>query len=421
MQRILYVHHCPDRGGASLSLLYLIQQLDRRRFAPTVLFNAPPGSATEPFVQLGIPVIHDMNITTYPHAQGALLRLRSLRPWEIFTLALAVGPSARRFAAFLREHPHDLVHLNSTVQVPAAIGARRAGVPIVWHIREELHPGFFGLRRALVRRCIDRCADAVIAISERNAAMLRPSPKMRIVYNFLEFDRFDRRLDRTAMRRRLGLPEDRPIVLMLGGVVPHKGVRILIEAASHVRTSRPDVLFVVAGIPPTEETSPSLVRGVLRRALEAVEIVENVDREVIRVMREQRLQETVRFVGMRTDVPELLAAADVLAWPAIVSHFSRPLIEAGAMARPVVASDFPASREQVRHGETGLLVPPGDSRAMADAILSIVDQPETSARMGEAGWRLALDRYDARRNAAEIVAIYEDLFNGIKKTRGEGA
>jgi glycosyltransferase involved in cell wall biosynthesis len=108
----------------------------------------------------------------------------------------------------------------------------------------------------------------------------------------------------------------------------------------------------------------------------------------------------------------MLAASDLLVWPANVSHFARPIIEAGAMARPVVASDFPSSRELVRPGETGLLVPPGDPVSLADAILRVLRNPDEERRMGEAGYRLARERYDARVNTEAIVSIYEKVLAG---------
>lgn len=395
-----------------MSLLYLMERLDRKHYSPSILFNAPPGGVVEPFRRLKLRIYHDPSITTYPHTQNARLRLRSLRPWEVVTRAAAILPAARRFARFLREHPQDLVHLNSAVQVPAAIGARLAGVPVVWHVREELYPGLLGVRRAAVRRCIDRCAAAVVAISRRNADALGLPEKAEVVYNFVDFERFDRTLDPAAVRRSLGLPLDRPVVLMLGGVVPHKGAEVLMEAASHVRAARPEVLFVVAGIPPTGVESPSAIKRLLRRGIERTGFVRNVEREVLALMDRHRLHDTVRFIGMRSDVPQLLAASDLLVWPATVSHFSRPIIEAGAMARPVVASDFPADRELVQHGATGLLVRTARPLELAAGILGILSDPEAAHRMGEAGYRLARERYDARRNAESTFAIYERVLSG---------
>src|SRR5207245_4741751 len=114
--------------------------------------------------------------------------------------------------------------------------------------------------------------------------------------------------------------------------------------------------------------------------------------------RRRLLTATVRFVGMHRAVPACLAACDLLVWPASVSPFALPIVEAGAMARPVVASDFPSSRELVRPGETGLLVPHNEPRSLADAILRILRNPEEGQRMGDAGYRLARERYDAQAN-----------------------
>jgi glycosyltransferase involved in cell wall biosynthesis len=270
-----------------------------------------------------------------------------------------------------------------------------------------------GLRMRGVRRCIDRCAAAIVAISRRNADVLRLPDKTEVVYNFVDFGHFDRRLDRVEARRALGLPVDLPIVLMLGGIVPHKGSEILVEAAARMQRTRPEILFVVAGYAPTGEESPSMSKRVLRRWLERTGFVRNVEREVLGLMKRNGLADTVRFVGVRSDVPRLLAASNLLVWPATVSHFSRPIIEAGAMAVPVVASDNPAARELVVHGTTGLLVRGGRPLDLATGILDILSDPERARRMGEAGYELARERYDAGRNAARTFAVYDRVLAGV--------
>lgn len=417
MRRVLYVHHAADLGGASLSMLDVIGALDRARYAPEVLFNCVPGSVRAPFEERDIPIFVDPSISCFPHAQGAWLSLRSLRPWEIVTRALAVWPSARRFRKFLQEHPCDLVHLNSIVQIPAAIGARQAGVPVVWHIREELHPGYIGLRRAWVRRCVDRCADGVIAISRYNAAQLTPNSRISVVYNFLDFERFDRKLSGAAFRRQLGIAEDVPLVLMLGGVVHSKGADVLLTAAVRVHESRPDIVFVIAGLPPGEE-SPRFLKRILRRLAERTGLIPSVERRVQSLIHRQGWKGETRFVGLRRDVAEMLAACAVLVWPATVSHFARPIIEAGAMERPVVASDFPSSREIVLDETTGILVPARDPAALAGAILRLIERPDEARRMGEAAYALARERYDARRNAAAIVTLYDAILDGASGEPG---
>jgi glycosyltransferase involved in cell wall biosynthesis len=117
----------------------------------------------------------------------------------------------------------------------------------------------------------------------------------------------------------------------------------------------------------------------------------------------------VRFIGHRADVPLVLAASDVLAFPSTVPHFARPIIEAGAMARPVVASRLGGPLELVEDGVTGLLVPPGDPAALATAIAPLLDDPERAARLGEAGYRRARADFDAGANARRTFAVYEEL------------
>src|SRR5262245_29003699 len=386
-KRILYVHPCAGMGGAPLSLLYLIESLDRKRYEPEVLFVGRPLEEVELFKSRSIPMRIRPDITTYPHANNAHLSLRSLRPWEIATRALQVLPSARRMRDELRDRRPDLVHINTSVVLAAGLGAAWAGVPVIWHVREPLYRGAFGLRRWLVRTCIDRCSRAVIAISKFDAAPLVQGPKLRVVYNFVDFDRFDRRLDGGRFRAALGLPPDRPLVVMLGGLIEGKGPDVFVEAAVLVRQKRPDALFIVAGVPP-RGGSPSRMKRGLRRLIEAAGLIRNIERDVLTLIRRHDLKETVRFAGMRADVPDMLAASSVLVWPARVPHFARPLIEAGAMARPVIASDFPSSREVVRDGETGLLFRPGSARGLAEAILRLLGDREEARRMGEAGHRL---------------------------------
>jgi glycosyltransferase involved in cell wall biosynthesis len=407
--KVLYVHHSPHVAGATMSLFYLLEQLDRKKYDPLVLFNSEDGPAIDMFAKGGIEVLRDPRISFYQHGTMGWLGLRSLRPWELLTRALLLPMSAHRFQHFLRQHPFDLVHLNSSVQIPAALGAKWAGVPVVWHIREVLHSGYLGLRRALVRRCIERCAGAAIAISQYDAAQLIRSDKVHIIYNFVDFRKFDRRLTGHRFRQELSIPPDSVIVGMLGGVGKVKGAQVLIQAAKQVKEDGRRVLFLIAGMPPQGAESPRWWKRSVRRACEASGLLPNVERQCQELIKKHRMGDIVRFVGVRTDVQEMLAACAVIVWPATASHFARPIIEAGAMARPVVASDFPSSRELVCDHHTGLLVPPSDAMALAKAILYLLDHPDEAQKMREAAYALALRRYDARRNAEATFSLYEKV------------
>jgi glycosyltransferase involved in cell wall biosynthesis len=115
---------------------------------------------------------------------------------------------------------------------------------------------------------------------------------------------------------------------------------------------------------------------------------------------------------VRSDVPQLLAACDVVVFPAVVPHFARPLIEAAAMAKPVVASDLGGPRELVVHGSTGLLVPPNDPEALASAIAAVLEDPQAAMRMGAAAFERAQQLFDAQKNALRTFALYAEILEG---------
>lgn len=395
LRRILYVHHGKGIGGAPLSLLYLIRGLDRSRYEPTVLC-IHESEATELFRREGIETIvdarlHDFshtNVLWYPWWQLPKLLLRAWQwPWTLFR--------ARRL---LRGGAWDAVHLNTSTLTAFGFAAKAEGLRVIWHIREPLHPGYLGLRRALIRRAIDRCADLVLPICRHDAAQLRPSPRIHVVYNFIDFAQFDAAIDGGGIREELGIAADAPVVLMLGGINPIKGTRAFVAAGLEVLRQFPAAVFLVAGAVP-DDGFRNRISG------------QRVYRDLVRSLIPAAMSSSIRFLGVRNDIPKLLAASDILCFPSTVPHFARPVIEASAMGVPVVASDLGGPQELVRDGETGLLVPAGDAAALATGIGRLLGDPGRAAAMGRAGILFAREHFDATRNTAEVLRLYDRLFD----------
>jgi glycosyltransferase involved in cell wall biosynthesis len=405
----MYVHPCAGMGGAPISLLSLIEVLDRSRVLPQVLFVGKAGPEAALFHQRNVHCHFLPEVTTYPHARNAYIRLRSLRPWQVLTRAIQVLPSALRVRDFLHMHRPDLVHLNTSSLLPAALGAHWAGVPFVWHIREPLRRGAFGLRRYILRTAMKNWSSAIIAISRADAKTVGDSRNLHVVYNAVDLSRFNRSVSPSAFRSAEGIAEDRPIVAMLGGLHHSKGLDVLLRAAVTVRQRRSDVLFVVAGYGPTSDVSPRAMKRAIRRFLERIRFIQNRSLGVRRLIEKEKLQETVRFVGIRHDIPELLAASTLLVWPATVPHFSRPIMEAGAMGLPVVASDFSSAREQVEEGISGKLVPAGQPGVLGQAILELIETPGLAAKMGLRGIQLTRHRHDLQSHAMTIMNLYDTV------------
>ena len=169
--------------------------------------------------------------------------------------------------------------------------------------------------------------------------------------------------------------------LMIGRMLEDKGIREFVEAARSVKRARPETAFDLVA-----PHDPSLPRSVPR------EVAERAAAEGV-----------LEYVPGVPDVRPHLQRATVFVLPSYREGTPRSVLEAMAMARPVITSDAPGCRETVEEGRTGFLVPVGDAEALASAMLRFVEQPERIGTMGRAGRALAEDRFDVRRVNATIM------------------
>jgi glycosyltransferase involved in cell wall biosynthesis len=158
------------------------------------------------------------------------------------------------------------------------------------------------------------------------------------------------------------------VVTLVGELNERKQHRVVIEALPHVLERFPNARVVFVG------------DGGDRAALEAT-------------VKERGLQGAIAFTGFRADVPEILMGSDALLLPSRVEGFGYVLVEAMAAGIPCVASNASSIPEIVEHGVTGILHPVGDSGAVADAIIEVLSSPERARAMGEAGARVAREKF----------------------------
>jgi len=397
-------------GGSVMSLLYLIRKLDRDRYTPVIACLGPESDVTEFYREHGLDTLSCPGLSILPHTTGGWFPLYNPRALiQLVMTILRFPESVRATQRLIREVKPDLVHLNSVVLVPSAIGAARMGVPVVWHVREAVVRGHLGLRHFLLRRWLDQVPAEVIFISSDERRLTFRDRKGVYIPNFVDFKRFDRQLDGTECRRELGLALDDQVVLFLGGLSIIKGIHPFLEAMrlEHARNPRIHVL-VGAGISPS---SPSWTARLARTLLPLVGRPTTRQRAMA-FMEQHRMKEYVHLLPFRRDVERLLAASDILVFPSIAPHFGRPVIEAGAMGTPVVASRIGGVEELVEDGKTGLLVPPGDAVALADALHRLLMDPVTAKGMGANGHTRAYSLYNADVNAERTIAIYDRIIHG---------
>lgn len=406
-KRILYIQHATAMGGSVLSLLYLIRKLNRDRYAPVVACLGSENRVTEFYREQGFETLSCPGLSIFPHTTGGWFPLYNPRALVQLAMAIVRFPgSVRAMRRILREVKPDLVHLNSVVLVPSAIGAARAGIPVVWHVREVVVRGHFGIRRFLIQRWLDRIPAEVVFISSDERRRTFHDRKGIYIPNFVDFKRFNRKLDGTGCRRELGLAPDSQVVLFLGGLGAIKGIHPFLEAMRLERARNQRIVALIGG-----GVSASSTNWVARLARIILPLVgrPTIRQRVMAFMERNQMSGYVHLMPFRQDVELLLAASDLLVFPSIAPHFGRPVIEAGAMGKPVVASRIGGVEELVEDGKTGILVPPGTTTALADAMHRILTDPVAAAIMGDNGYGRARLLYNSDINAETTIAIYDRI------------
>lgn len=185
-------------------------------------------------------------------------------------------------------------------------------------------------------------------------------------------------------RSDLGLPAEAPVVGMLARLAPQKGIVEFIRAARAVADTSPDVHFVLAGEGPLKE-------------------------DALALRREIALEDRLHILGEIEWPRELIAALDVLVVASVSEGSSVVAMEAMALGKPVVATAVGGVPEVVSDGETGILVEPGDSGALARGIEELLASPERARDLGERGRRRAAAHFDVQHMLERTKMVYADL------------
>ena len=392
---VLYVHHRPELGGAPQSLRYLIENLDRERFTPHVY--CPPGPAADSFASAGAE-IHHGEVAAFTHIWASTY---GGRRWLLFARELGRAPRhAFSFERLLRRYEFAIVHLNDSPLIAAAALAAQKHIPVVWHLRSAL--SLDGRARSnAMRNTIRRLASETIAINDDVARSF--GIDSAIIPNAVDLDRFAPR-PAADVRLELDLPQDRAIVSYFGFIYPSKGFRDFIEAARLVKRMGSDALFLVVGGP---VRNSEFFETLIGRALAMAGLVSDHQSEADELVRRLNLQESVRFVPFTQDTARMFQASDIVVAPSRGPELGRPVLEACACGRPVVATGSITGGGILVPDETGVLVPRRSPDSLAFALKHLIEAPEERERLGKNARRFAEQHFSARRNAEQVMEIYD--------------
>jgi len=364
---VLHVVDSLGVGGVETGLASLIERTDDVLAHHVVCVRAA-GATAERLARLGIPIT-----------------VLGKGPGHHWALSL-------RFARYCRTVAPAVVHTRNWGTVDAIVGARLARVPVVVHCehgRDFADVSGANRRRQRIRQVVSYLTDRMLAVSTELAHWLTdvvhvPARKVVVVGDGVDDVRFAPRADRDALRRALGYRPDDVVVGTVGRLDPVKNHPMLFAAADRIRHTHPNVRVLLVGDGPE--------RSGLERLLE-----------------ERRLHETVKLLGQRDDIPELLNVMDIFTLSSFAEGVSVAALEAMAVDLPVVATRVGGNVDVVVEGVTGALVPSGDVDAYVAALTPYVASSELRRTHGQRGRALVMERFTLDALAARYVGLYREL------------
>lgn len=382
-------------GGDENRLLSFSRAIDRTRFDHRVLCIKSPdttvdsyyGTMREQYAAAGVQVI-DLG---EGHPNEAV---RSGSPLLLLNRVTMLARTLSRFSHYLRRDKIDVIdaHLGPGNLVGVVAGTlTRTPVAVTTYHVEQWDPAWLWRR---VHPSTLRSASAVITDSQAcgdqlSSFMRRPDAAITIIPNGVDPPASAR--SRIEMRRALGLPEDERVRVIgqVATLLPTKGQIVLADAAKTVLRRHPDTAFLMVGFPRDHSYREALVRHV----------------------EELGLRDRVHVESYPGNIGDVWKAIDIHAHPTLLDSLPQAIMEAMSLGLPSVVTPVGGIPTLVEHDVTGLIVPAGDSEALAAALIRLLDEPSTAKRLGAA----ALDRYRSRYTTAIMTKALEDLFAGLAR------
>jgi glycosyltransferase involved in cell wall biosynthesis len=294
--------------------------------------------------------------------------------------------TAWKLSRIIRQWKPEIVHAHDphAVAMAALALSFRASAPprpaLVASRRVDFH-----LQTHSFSRWKYRQVDLFIAASDAIRRVLEhdgiPASRILVVHDGIDVAKIQR-LPTIDIHTELWLPRGVPVIVNVAALVPHKGQKFLVDAMPHVLREMPEAHLIIFG------------EGELQAALE-------------RQIKDLRIEKNVILAGFRQDVLQLAKTADLFAMSSVTEGLGSTVLDAMAMKLAIVGTDAGGIPEAVVHGETGLLVPTGDARALAGAIVRLLKDKALRERMGEAGLARVTAQFGVARLLSGTLRAYQ--------------
>lgn len=288
-----------------------------------------------------------------------------------------------RLRRLIRTEQPDLLHIHSRRgDFLSAVAGRLENVPMIYSRRVDNPPSWLDLR------CKFPLFEKIITISEGIGQILRtaglPPAQVVCVPSAVDAARYRPQCERQWFLAEFGLTHGQPVLAVIAQLIQRKGHQVLFDALPAILERHPDVHVLILG------------QGPLAQRLS-------------HAASEGGLAKNIRFAGFRPDLERIIPCVDLVVHPAWMEGLGVSLLEAAACAVPIVASRVGGIPEVVRDGFNGYLIEPGDSKALATKVNTLLDHPEQRRHFGQAGRALVLERFCIERMVEGNHRLYQQL------------
>lgn len=383
MKTIIFFHQSADLYGSDRVLISLIEGLDKSRFRPIVLIPCI-GPLSDALTIAGIE-IHIIPLVKVSRATFTPLGLLKL-PFEVVNSIRAIN----RVLAGIKV---DMVHSNTIAVLSGALWARLYGRPHLWHVHEIIvHPR---LARRLFPFLVRLLADRVVANSETTRQWLvsterKIAPKTVTIWNGVERTSSVKIDEVFSLRSTIGLGPEDVLVVLIGRINRWKGQALLVKAAEDILKKNNSIHFLIVGSPPLGQ--------------------EHFRVEILKQIAESSASKQITVWDFTEDVWMIWDACDIAVVPSIEPEpFGMVAIEAMASGKPVIGSAHGGLTEIVEDGETGFLIMPNDTNALAEAILKLAESPSLRNTMGTKGALRQFKYFSLQSYQTSFTILYKEL------------
>ena len=290
------------------------------------------------------------------------------------------------------------LYINEYVAIQFALYSRLKSIPVVVHIRSLFIDQKYNFRIFLLKKALQKITSLNIAITSLEASQIGNLENIKyktlIVPEFLDDRDFEVPQNNDLIKSLFKINISDKVVLFLGGISEIKGTKIFLDAIDKISYS--NVKFIIAG--PIKDYSKNKI--ISDYYTNCIELINSVKRT-----------HSVDILGNVNNVTELISVSDILVSCSTKTHFSRPIIEAWAQAKAIIASDILHNRELVTHDVNGILYSADDSNSLAKAIIELLEDDQLRLHLGNNGLKTAKDKYYSATNFSKIFDACRKLLN----------